>query len=209
MNHIPVSMSLAMCVVACSSGSSPSPAGSSDAGSEGAPLADAGSNDSGAADAGDEGGAGTGSGGITGTYGTQPIAPIATAYWVGKPGNPSESGGGPFIYLFSNPVTCTQLSQGSGWVTSIASGTQVLELIVGTTATGTPVQAAAHAAAGAVEANYAVAPSATESRATSGTVTLTAYVAASSVDGTLNVTFPSGSAQGSFHAVYCAGGNEF
>jgi hypothetical protein len=213
MNQILASMSLAICVTACSSSISSSAPGANDAGSDGGTVADAGSHDSGAGDVaaegGGEGGVGTGSGSITGTYGTQTIAPIVAAYWIGKPGNPAESGGGPFIYLFSEAITCAELSQGSGWVTSIASGTQVLELIVGTTTTGTAVQAAPHAAPGALEANYAIAPSATESRATSGSVTLTAYVPGSSVDAMVNVTFPSGSAQGTFHAVWCASGNEF
>jgi hypothetical protein len=29
------------------------------------------------------------------------------------------------------------------------------------------------------------------------------------VDGTVDATFPAGTAQGTFHAVYCASGNEY
>jgi hypothetical protein len=82
-------------------------------------------------------------------------------------------------------------------------------MIIGTTTPSTPVSAAAHAAAGVAEINYATASSTTESRATSGSVTLTSYVANTTVDGTVTATFPSGSAPGTFHAVYCATGNEF
>jgi hypothetical protein len=146
---------------------------------------------------------------ITGMYGTEPIKPIVAAFWIGMPGNPSESGGGPFIYLFSGPVSCADLSQGSGWVTKIPNGTQVLELIVGTTSIGTPVPASAHAAPNMLEANYAFGGSATEARATSGNVALTAYSNGVSADGTVDLTFPSGQAKGSFHAVWCASGNEF
>ena len=62
---------------------------------------------------------------------------------------------------------------------------------------------------GALEANYATGGSAAETRATSGTVTLTAYSEDSAVDGTVDVTFPTGSAQGTSHAVWCPTGHEF
>ena len=125
------------------------------------------------------------------------------------PDNANETGGGPFVYLFSGPVACADISAASGWVTSISAGTQVTELLIGTTSIGTAVPAAAHAAAGAVEANYAAGGSTAETRATSGSVTLTAYTKDSAVDGTVDVTFPAGSAKGTFHAVWCAAGREF
>ena len=165
--------------------------------------------------AGGGGGAGTmeagvdmGSGNVSGMFGTVAITPVMAAYWVGMPSNPAESGGGPFVYLFSAPVACDVLSHGSGWRAQLPAGTQVLELIIGTTMTGVAVPAAAHAAANVVEANYSFAQTTTESRATAGSVTLTAYVAGASLDGTMDVTFPVGSAKGGFHAVYCAAGNE-
>jgi hypothetical protein len=161
-----------------------------------------------AADASGDGATGSGSATLTGTYGGAAILPVVAAYWIGKPNDPTESAGGPFLYLFSGPVTCDDLSHGSGWRARIPAGTQVLELIVGTTKTATPVPAAAHAAADVVEANYSFGGSTAEARATSGNVTLTAYVAATNVDGTVDLTFPSGSAKGTFHAVYCATGNE-
>jgi hypothetical protein len=131
------------------------------------------------------------------------------AYWIGTPDNAAETGGGPFVYLFSGPVTCADISAASGWVTTIPAGTQVTEMLIGTTTTGTAVPAAAHAAANAVEANYATGGSTTETRATSGSVTLTAYTKDVAVDGTVDLTFPAGSAKGTFHAVWCPTGHEF
>jgi hypothetical protein len=197
--------------IGCSSSSTAS--GVSDAGGDSgatdAAAAEGGATDGGA-DSGGDAGADTGAAtnDLQGTYGTDPIKPIAAAYWIGMPGNPNESGGGPFIYLFSGPVTCADLSQGSGWLTTIPTGTQVLELIVGTTSIGTPVPAAAHAAPNAAEVNYASGGSTAEARATSGNVTLTAYAKDVAVDGTVDVTFPSGQAKGTFHASWCATGHE-
>ncbi len=188
-------------------GSTPADAGATGPGEGGGAHVDSGAADAAAEAAADGGAAGSGS--LSGSYGNTPIAPIVAAYWIGKPGNPAETGGGPFVYLFSGSVTCSQISAASGWVTTLPSGTQVTELLVGTTATGTAVNAAPHAAAGAVEANYATAPSATEARATSGTVTLTAYMKDVAVDGNVDLTFPMGSAKGTFHAVWCPTGQEF
>jgi hypothetical protein len=155
---------------------------------------------------GDAGGV-AGSGSLTGTYGTDAIKPIVAAYWIGKPGDPAESGGGPFIYLFSEPVTCDAISKGSGWAPSLPAAAQVLELIVGVTATGTAAAASPHAGPNVAEVNY-FGQTSTEARATSGAVTLTAYVKDVSVDGTVDVTFPAGNAKGTFHATWCPGGNE-
>jgi hypothetical protein len=145
---------------------------------------------------------------ISGLYGAAPIEPVMAAYWIGLPENGAETGGGPFIYLFSGPVTCGDISKGSGWLATIPAGTQVLELLVGTTTTGAPVTAAPHAGANLVEANYATGMVAGETRATSGNVTLTSYLKDMSVDGTLDLAFPSGSAAGTFHATWCPGGRE-
>ena len=155
---------------------------------------------------GDAGGTG-GAGSITGTYGADAIKPIVAAYWIGLPGDPNESGGGPFLYLFSAPVTCDDLSKGSGWAPSLPAASQALEMIVGVTTTGTAAAASPHAGAGVVEANY-FGPTSSESRATSGSVTLTSYVKDVAVDGTVDVVFPSGSAKGTFHATWCPGGHE-
>jgi len=199
-----ISLSISLVAAACSSSTS-TPSNPADSGT---PPNDAAQSDGSTAD-GSTIDAGSGSASLTGNYGGNPIAPIMAAYWIGMPSNPAETGGGPFVYLFSGPITCAQISSASGWVTTLPAGTQVTELLIGTVSTGTPVSAVAKAAPNGVEANYATAPSATESRATSGTVTLTAYTPGTSVDGAVNVTFPMGSATGTFHAVWCPTGKEF
>ncbi len=148
-----------------------------------------------------------GSASVTGMYGTETIGPVMSAYWIGLPLAPDEAAGGPFINLLSGPLTCNDISV-TGWLSTIPPETQVLELIVGTTATGSAAPVAAAAAANVAEVNYLFGHVSTEQRATSGSVTLTAYAADMSVDGMVDVTFPSGTAHGTFHAVYCPGGQE-
>ena len=148
-----------------------------------------------------------GTGAITGSYGSEAIAPVMAAYWIGLPDDATESAGGPFINLLSTARTCNDISQ-TGWLSTIPPETQVLELIVGTTTTGTAEPVAAAAAGNVAEVNYLFGRPSSEVRATSGSVTLTSYQKDMSLDGTVNITFPSGSAQGTFHAVYCPGGQE-
>ena len=156
---------------------------------------------------GDAGGLG-GNGAITGTYGTDAIKPVVAAYWIGQPGNADESAGGPFLYVFSGPVTCDDISKGADWVGSLPAGTQVLELIVGTTATAMSVPASAHAGANLAEVNYFFGQTTSGARATRGTFTLTSYTKGVAADGMIDMTFPTGSAKGTFHATWCAGGHE-
>lgn len=148
-----------------------------------------------------------GTGTVAGSYGSEAIAPIMSAYWVGLPDDPAEAAGGPFINLLSTPMTCNDVSV-TGWLSTIPEETQVLELIIGTTTAGSTVPTADAAAANVAEVNYLFGRPSAEVRADSGSVTLTAYVDDMSVDGSFTVTFPSGSAQGTFHAVYCPGGQE-
>jgi hypothetical protein len=124
------------------------------------------------------------------------------------PGDPNESAGGPFLYFFSTPVTCNDLSAGSGWLATIPAGTQVLEMIIGTTQTGMSVPTARHASANVAEVNYATGGSKGEARAISGHATLTSYVMGDAIDGALDVTLPTGSATGTFHATWCPTGHE-
>ncbi|CAN5872178.1 hypothetical protein BH11MYX3_BH11MYX3_10930 [soil metagenome] len=149
--------------------------------------------------------AGTGS--LTGTYGGEAIAPIKAAYWIGQPDDPAESAGGPFVNLFSTAVTCNDISV-TGWLSNIPPETQVLELIIGTTKVGASNPAASGASANHAEVNYLFGHPGAEQRAGGGSVTLTTYTTDVAVDGTVNVTFSSGSAEGTFHAVYCPGGQE-
>ncbi len=156
---------------------------------------------------GTDGGGVGGTGTVTGAYGTDAIKPIVAAYWIGMPGDQGESGGGPFVYLFSTNVSCNDVSKASGWAPSLPAGTQALEMIIGVTTTGTAAMAGPHAGAGVSEVNYFSATSA-ESRATSGNVTLTKYTKDVAVDGTIDVMFPVGSVKGTFHATWCPGGHE-
>jgi hypothetical protein len=148
-----------------------------------------------------------GSGSLTGTYGGAAIAPIKAAYWVGQPDDPAEAAGGPFVNILSSAVTCNEISV-TGWLSNIPPETQVLELIVGTTKVGTSVPTSSGATANVAEVNYLFGGVTGEERANHGSVTLTAYTAEMAVDGSVNVTFSSGSAEGTFHAVYCPGGQE-
>lgn len=148
-----------------------------------------------------------GSGSVTGSYGGEAIGAIKAAYYIGLPLAPEEAAGGPFVNLFSTAVTCNDISV-TGWLSTIPPETQVLEVIIGSTTAGSVSPVADAAAANVAEVNYLFGRVSTEVRATTGSVTLTAYAAKASVDGSLNVTFPAGGASGTFHAVYCPGGQE-
>lgn len=145
---------------------------------------------------------------LMGEYGTEPIMPVMSAIWIGIPGDQSESAGGPFIYLFGGSVTCNQLSKADKWGDTIPAGTQVLEIIAGSTTAGVALPAQSSADANVSEVNIIHGGKSDEQRATSGNVTLTSYVKDVSVDGTIDVKFPLGSAKGTFHAVWCPGGHE-
>lgn len=145
---------------------------------------------------------------LMGEYGTEAIKPVLSALWIGIPGDASESAGGPFLYLFGAAVTCNQLSQANKWGDTIPAGTQVLEIIAGSTTAGVALPAAANASANVSEVNFIHGGNADDTRATSGAVTLTSYVKGASVDGTIDVKFPTGSAKGTFHATWCPGGHE-
>jgi hypothetical protein len=205
-------------------GSSGSTGGSTGGGTGGATGGSSGS--TGGSGGGDMGGAGGGAGGstggvdaggagapggndITGKFSdTQPVQPIMAGYWVGKPANPQESGGGPFVYLFSGAVKCADISKGNGWIPMLPAGSQGMEMIIGTTKEGTSVPIGA-AGAGKAEVNYILlGPGGSEHNSKSGMVTVTAYKAGMYVEGTLDVVFPFGMAKGKFHAEWCPTGYE-
>ena len=113
------SFALCLLAAACSSstaapGNTPDGSAASDAqgGDAGSAQGDTGATETGSASDGGVGGTGS----LAGTYGTAPIEPIVAAYWIGLPGNANETGGGPFVYLFSGPVACADISAASGWV---------------------------------------------------------------------------------------------
>ena len=182
-------------------GSTPATGGSGAGGGGG--TAGAGG-DAGAAETGGPPGANT----ITGMYGSVAIKPVMSGLWIGKPEDPGESGGGPFVVLFSAPVTCTDIAQ-KGWIAKIPAGTQVMELIIGTTQVGKQIKQAGGAAANVVEVNYTFGASTlVEHKSTSGSLTLTSYKPGMAVEGMLDINFGVGMATGAFHADYCADGLE-
>ena len=208
-----VASTLLLDVAACgnSTQSNGGGGGGGSGGNEGGSSATSGSSggNEGGSSGGGEGGAGGGT--LTGTFGTQTIKPMVSGIWIGMPSSPSEASFATFVYLFSQPVTCADISTAPGWITGLPAGTQVLEMIIGAqNVTSAPLQATSGASPGLVEINYSFAPVHVESRATAGTVAITSYVASTSVDGTLaGVVFPQGSADGTFHAEYCPMGREF
>jgi hypothetical protein len=130
--------------------------------------------------------------------GSAPVKPIVSAFLV------TTSPGETIIYLIAGPVTCAQISV-SGWLPSIAAGTQVIELIVPSTTTTGMVSIPSG------EANYAFGgmSSFTETAATSGSINITKNTPNTSIEGTVTASYASGSIMGSFHADYCAGGMGF
>jgi hypothetical protein len=165
---------------------------------------------SGSADAGAPDGAAAASNSLAGTYGNMAIKPIVSAFWLGKPANLEEGAGGPFVVLLSAPVTCAELSKSRGWIATIPAGTQVMELIIGTTEVGKELSEKDGAGAGKFEVNYMFgANKLMEYKGASGTLSLTAYTPGKAVDGMLDVKFVTGSsAKGTFHAEWCPEGQE-
>lgn len=185
--------------------------GMGDGGASGSGGAGGGSVDAGAGSSGSDGGnadAAAGGGGIaiTGSFtGMTPIPPLVTGLWIGKPKNPAESGGGPFVYLFTAGVTCQDISHGNGWLATIPKTVQGMEMIIGTTKEGMSVPVGT-SGVNKAEANYFLAGS--EHNSKSGTVTVTTYKLNTYVEGTLDVMFPFGSVKGTFHADWCPTGDE-
>jgi hypothetical protein len=145
------------------------------------------------------GGTGAGANNVTGTLGTAPLMPIMSAL-VAANGGAGET----IIYLFSAPITCSQISS-AGWLPSIASGTQVVELVMpSTTTTGTVA-----VPGGEVNYNFGGMLSFTETSATSGSIMITMNNPMGVIEGTVMATYSSGSISGSFHAEYCANGQGY
>jgi len=180
-------------------------------GAGGAPDATAGAGGAADADAGQtsDGAGSPAASAITGTYGNVAIKPIMSAFWLGKPANLMEAAGGPFVVLLSAPVTCADLSKTRGWIATIPPGTQVMELIIGTTEVGKELTEKDGAGAGKFEGNYMFGASKLmEYKGASGTLTLTAYTPGKAVEGMVSIKFATGSAMGTFHAEWCPDGLE-
>src|SRR6185436_4364552 len=92
------------------------------------------------------------------------------------------------------PVSCDELSKSRGWIATIPAGTQVMELIIGTTQVGMELTEKDGAGAGKFEVNYMFgAGKLMEYKGMSGTLSLTAYTPGQAVDGMLDVKFVTGS----------------
>lgn len=188
--------------------------GSATAGGGGTGGASAGGSGAGGSSAGAGGGAmagnagGTGMGGsgsttnLSGTLGALgAVQPTVSSFVIANSGE-------TLIYMSSAPITCDLLTM-SRWLGSVATGSQVVEIVVPSNrASGTvPVED------GGAEVNYAPGgmSSAYEKNAASGSVTFTTSVPNGVVEGSVTATYanPTGNVSGTFHAEFCAGGQGY
>jgi hypothetical protein len=136
-----------------------------------------------------------------------PFTTAPTSLWLGKPDSASTE----VIYVFSKPVDCATLGA-PGWDTKIPMDTQVLEMKVFGTAPATfTVVKSANPATGQASVNYTLSKmvgTPAETAITGGTVTVTSINATKDVVGSFALTLAADSLNGSFDAVYCAGGVE-
>ena len=161
-----------------------------------------------------------GAGGPGGTAGTGPAAGGSDS---GTPGKTSLSGtlgalgavqstvssvwisnsGETLVYMSSAAITCDQLTV-SRWLGSTTAGSQVVEVVI----KGDPKVADYPVPPG--EVNYAQGgkSSAYEVKADSGKISFTA-ADAQVVEGTVMGTFGSNSVHGTFHADFCANGQNY
>jgi hypothetical protein len=149
-------------------------------------------------------GGGTGAGtSLTGTLGALgAVKPIVSSFVISNSGE-------TLIYLSTAPMTCQTLST-SRWLGTLPADSQVVELVVpASKATGT-VNVAAF---GGAEVNYAPGgkSSAYEKNAASGSVTFTSCAAQGPCEGSVTATYanPTGNVAGTFHAEFCAGGQQY
>jgi hypothetical protein len=111
--------------------------------------------------------------------------------------------GETLIYLTSATLNCSQLMT-SRWLGAFSKDAQVVEIVIH----GAPkVGAADHDA----EVNYAAGgkSSAYEVSANTTNVKVIASTPQSTIEGTVDATYKSGSVSGTFHAQYCAGGQGY
>ena len=134
---------------------------------------------------------------LNGTLGTLgAVQPTVSSLWISNSGE-------TLIYMSSAPITCDQLTV-SRWLGSTTAGSQVVEIVV----KGAPQVADYPVPPG--EVNYARGgkSSAYEVNADSGKISLTA-ADAQVVEGTVMATYGSNSISGTFHAEFCAGGQNY
>lgn len=119
-----------------------------------------------------------------------------------------SNSGETLIYLSSAPLTCELLMQEGGkWLSKVDQGSQVIEIVV----KGTPKLGITKV--GPAEVNYAPGgkSSSYEESASTGSVTFTTSEAKGVVAGTVSAVYsgPKGNVEGTFHAEFCAGGQQY
>lgn len=145
---------------------------------------------------------------VTGSVtGTTPFGAVATSLWIGA----ADSAATTVVYLFNKSVTCAELSP-AGWDARITDNTEVLELkMYGNAPASYSVTASLTPAPGEASVNHTFSKRAgtpAEQFSTGGTVTLRALNPSTSALGSFALTFPSGSLNGDFNAVFCPTGVE-
>jgi hypothetical protein len=150
----------------------------------------------------------SGSATVHGTLGGRPFEMASSSWLIGAPDDPQQT---RVIYVFDKPIACSEISM-AGWDTTITDATQALEIkLIGTKAGKYPVATSAQPATGEANVNYTLStttgtPAETVSK--SGIVTLDAIKDGTSASGSFDLTFPNGSATGTFDAAYCPAGHE-
>jgi hypothetical protein len=160
-------------------------------------------------------GGGTGSGGaagntVGGMVNGNPFNSAMTALWIGMPdpNTPPVT----VVYLFEKPVLCSAITS-AGWDAALPGANQDIELKAAGTTPGTYTviggNPAALAAGEAVINHSILMATPTEQVASAGsTITLTTLNANRNATGKFQITFPSGSLQGTFDATWCPNGRE-
>ena len=149
---------------------------------------------------------GTGSGTISGTAPDgKPFTTIVAGYIIGHPKYPGETS----IYMFSNPIKCSDLGF-PGWGSWITAGTQSMEIQLPTAAAGTyPVLNTEPPAApnGFSQYRYGEGGGGEITGFVSGGQIVVTDAGASSISGNFNVAFvQNGPLVGTFTAVSCPTG---
>ena len=197
-----------------SSGSSSGSSGSATSGSSGGSggrgnsgsLADGGTaskGDGGVVGAGTMTDSGTMTGGgttLTGMLGSLgSVKPTVSSYVIQ---NSNET----LVYLSSAPLSCSLLAMSTGWLRMVATGAQVVEIVVPSSTVSGMVAVKRF---GGAEVNFAAGggTASSETVAMSGSVTFTSCMAGGPCSGTLMAAYAGGgSIMGSFSATFCPNG---
>jgi hypothetical protein len=138
-----------------------------------------------------------------GSVGSATLRPIKAAWVIAHPDVATET----ITYLLSDSIACNTIST-SGWLPTIAAGTQVLELVVNGSLTSGTANVGTPGFLGGAEVNYGVGGAASGSltSASSGSITIVSKTTNGPLDGQVNAIVSGGMVSGAFHAEYCATG---